>query len=543
MKIKLNKTGMFLAASLLLTGCDMDRYPLTNFSEETFYSDAANVKLALTGLYRGNIELGVSYGSPDWWAYPAIVLLDGVSDMGYDRRGFNNDLGKLTSGSLIDSNGWITNLYKSAYKRISACNRFMEGLDKIGSQNAEMVRMRAEARFIRATQYFYLGSYYHNVPLVKTVLTLDEANSVTKSSQKEVLEYAATELEDVATILPRHKNLPSSELGRATAQAALAFLVRTYMVMEEYGKAAQACKQIIDWGDNALESNYQELFYPSNRNNKEFLFAIQFVDDLAGIGLPQHAFPVKDGGWCLVNATNHLFEAYGFTDGTPFSYDDEKFDSKNLGKNRDPRLDYTIFYDGGTFRGTTFNCNPESTASDKITYGQQTTQTGYMLRKFFDESWSGDINAYGVALPVARYADILLLYLEAKLKNGEAITQSLLDETINQVRGRQSVNMPAITETNPDKLMEIIQNERMVELAFEGWRLWDLFRWGIAKEKLNEDIYGAPFYGLSNPDLIRKKDGQVDSWNRWYVNTRSFEDGQDVWPIPLSEKNINPNLR
>lgn len=543
MKIKLNKTGIFLAASLLLTGCDMDRYPLTNFSEETFYSDAANVKLALTGLYRGNIEEGVNYGSPDWWAYPAIVLLDGVSDIGYDRRGFNNDLGKLTAGTIIDSNGWVTSLYKSAYKRIGACNRFMEGLDKIGSQNPEMIRMRAEARFIRATQYFYLGSYYHDVPLVKTVLTLDEANSVKKASRKEVLEYAATELADVATILPRHKDLPGAELGRATAQAALAFLVRIYMVMEEYGKAAQACKQIIDWGDNALESNYQELFYPSNRNNREFLFAVQFVDDLAGIGLPQHAFPVKDNGWCLVNATNHLFEAYNFTDGTMFSYDDEKFDSKNLGKNRDPRLDYTIFYDGSTFRGTTFNCNPETNASDKITYGQQTTQTGYMLRKFFDEGWSGDINAYGVALPVARYADILLLYLEAKLQNGEAITQSLLDETINLVRGRQSVNMPAITETNPDKLMEIIQNERMVELAFEGWRLWDLFRWGIAKEKLNEDIYGAPFYGLSNPDLIRKKDGQADPWNRWYVNARSFEDGQDVWPIPLSEKNINPNLR
>ena len=184
MKNRINKIGIILTASLMLSGCDMDRYPLTSFSEDTFYSDEANVKLALTGLYRGNITLGVDYGAADWWAYSAVILLDGVSDIGYDRRGFNNDLGKLTSGQLQDNNGWVKSLYQSPYKRISACCRFLEGLDKIGGQSTEMQRMRAEARFIRALQYFYLGSYYHDVPLVKTVLTLDEANNVEKSTRK-----------------------------------------------------------------------------------------------------------------------------------------------------------------------------------------------------------------------------------------------------------------------------------------------------------------------------------------------------------------------
>ena len=188
-----------------------------------------------------------------------------------------------------------------------------------------------------------------------------------------------------------------------------------------------------------------------------------------------------------------------------------------------------------------YRCNPESTTADKIGPGQ-TTQTGYLLRKFLDESWSGDVNSYGVNVPLARYADVLLMYLEAKVRGGEAITQQLLDQTINAVRGRQSVGMPALTETNPDKLFKLIQKERMVELAFEGWRLWDLFRWGIAEEKLNADIYGSPFY-VSDQSLMKMKDGQPDPYNRWYVNTRSFQKGQDIWPIPLAEKNINPNLR
>lgn len=111
-----------------------------------------------------------------------------------------------------------------------------------------MERMKAEARFIRAVQYFYLASFYHDVPLVTKTMTLEEANNVTKSARGEVLKYAADELKAVSEILPRHKDLPSSEQGRATAQAALVYLARTYLVMEDFTNAAAACEQIISWG-------------------------------------------------------------------------------------------------------------------------------------------------------------------------------------------------------------------------------------------------------------------------------------------------------
>lgn len=532
--------GVVITSILFLGSCDMERYPLTSFSEETFYDDEANLKLALAGLYRGNITLGVNYSITDWWEYSATVLLDGVSDIGYDRRKFNNDLGRLTCGTITETNSIVKNAYQNSYKRINACSRFIDGLVNIANQNSEIERMEAEARFIRAVQYFYLASYYHDVPLVKTVLSMEESNTVKKSSREEVLNYAAEELNKVSKILPRHKDLSDSERGRATAQAALVYLARTYLVLEDFKGAEAACEQIIAWGDNTLYSDYQELFYPSGEGSSEHIFATQFIDDFAGTGLPQHAFPNKDGGWCIVNITNRLFEAYDFLDGTPFDYEDPRFDKTCFGANRDPRLDYTLYYDGATFRGTVYQCSPESTSADKI--GLSQTQTGYLLRKFFDESWSGNINAYGNNVPLARYADVLLMYLEAKVRGGKLVTQSMLDQTINAVRGRTSVNMPPLTETDPEKLFKLIQKERMIELAFEGWRLWDLFRWGIAEEKLNEDIYGSPFY-LSNPSLINMKDGQPDPYNRWYVNKRNFKKGQEVWPIPLAEKNINPNLK
>lgn len=102
--------------------------------------------------------------------------------------------------------------------------------------------------------------------------------------------------------------------------------------------------------------------------------------------------------------------------------------------------------------------------------------------------------------------------------------------------------MPKITDTNPTVLREKIRKERMIELAFEGHRLWDLFRWGIAVEKLNAPVYGSPFY-VEDESVMNKRNGETDVYSRWYVNTRAFVAGQEVWPIPQSEQNINPNLR
>jgi hypothetical protein len=543
MKPKIHKIAIlfFLFTILIVSfSCNMNRYPLTALGEDEFFTSEENAKLAIIGLYRGEIRTNApEYTPSDWWGYGANILLDGVTDIGYDRRGFNNAIGQLTSGNLQSTNGYVTPLYQRPYRRISSCNRFIENIDKVGS-SFEITRMKAEARFIRACSYFYLASYYHDVPLVTKSVTIEEANNVTKSSRSDVLSFVATELNEISNQLPRQKDLPGNELGRATAQAALVFLARTHLLTKNYSAVSATCKKIIDWGDNKLHSNYQTLFYPKNRTSSEHIFSTQHIDNEASYGLAQHAFPIKDGGFCLVNATSILYESYDFLDGGPFNYGNPLFDPQNLGKNRDPRLDYTLIYEGSVFRGTTYICNPESNSSDRFGAGQ-VTQTGYLLRKYFDESWSGnDLTQYGNIVPIARYAEVLLMYLEAELEAGNVITQSLLDQTINLIRAR--VNMPPITDTDPITLREKLRKERMIELAFEGHRLWDLFRWDNAVERLNLDLYGAPVY-VKNQSKIKMKNNKPDPYYRWYANTRSFKAGQERWPIPQVEQNINPNLR
>jgi len=312
--------------------------------------------------------------------------------------------------------------------------------------------------------------------------------------------------------------------------------------VKDFANAATAFKQVMDLGDNMIDPNYQTIFLPSNENSSENIFATQYMENLAGNFLPQHAWPAVTGGYHVVCPLGSLFEAYEFKDGTPFSYTSPLYDPKDLGKNRDPRMGYTLLWDQTYFHGKKYGCHPDSTKSpDQLGAGKQTTYTGFGMRKFFDEGFSGNLMSYGANTIVVRYAEVLLSYLEAVLEAGQPVDQALLDATINKVRGRASVGMPNVTELDRTKLREILRRERRVELALEGMRYWDLLRWGTAQDVLKADFYGAPFPGAKN---MRKKGTTTDPNDRWYVITRNFRNPVDYkWPIPQSEQDINPNLR
>ncbi len=189
--------------------------------------------------------------------------------------------------------------------------------------------------------------------------------------------------------------------------------------------------------------------------------------------MPQHAYPAIANGWHLVCPLGSLYESYDFINGEPFSYDNSLYDPTDLGKNRDPRLSYTLLYDNVSFGGKKYICHPDSSRSlDQLGAGKQTTYTGFGLRKYFDEGYSGSLYQYGANTVVVRYAEVLLSYLEAVLESGEAIDQQLLDATINKVRGRTSVNMPPINETNPDKLRPLLRNERRDRIGFGRTPIW-----------------------------------------------------------------------
>lgn len=524
-----------------IQSCDLERTPLDQFSEDKFWTSEENAMLALTGIYNANLLFNGTGFANDWWDYNGLVMLENASDNCYDRRGANSDYNRLVNGNLLSNNSIVASYWKNTYSKIARCNRFLAGIDKLETNPVLSNRLKSEVRFIRATQYFYLVQFFHDVPLVTKVLTQDEANTVEKNSRQEIVDFMLAEFKQSAEGLPRFKDLTTTEIGRVSKQAAMAFLGRVYLGEQNYKDAADVYKQIIDFGDNSIDPDYASIFTTVNENSSENIFSTQYVQDRAGCGMPQHFYPRKNGGWAILNPTAGLFEAYQFLDGTDFSYESPLYDPLDLSKNRDPRLNASLYYDGAVFCGTEFVCHPDKASPDKITT-RNSTVTGFLMRKYFDESYSGSLTSYGGNIPVIRYAEILLSYLEAKLESGDPISRDLLDQTINRIRTRVSVNMPVITETDPTKLRLILRNERRVELALEGIRYWDLLRWRIAGDVFKGDIYGAPF--LNSKITSPNKAGVVDKYGRWYVDRYGFRTPQDYkWPIPQSEQDINPNLR
>ena len=538
---------LFIIMLGLMISCtqQLETTPLASLSDQTVWTSEANAMLALTGCYRGNIPYNATGFETDWNSYGGLIFLEFASDNALDRRATttgNSTLHKLSDGTLNTSNSSILNYWVNSYSKIAKCNIFIENIDNVPVAQAIRDRMKSEARFLRAIQYFYMSQYFQDVPLVIKSLSKEEANQVKKSTKAEITTFIVKELTESAALLPRHKDVKATERGRASKQAALAFLGRTYLGAKDFTNAALTFKQIVDLGDNIIDPNYQTIFFPSNQNSNENIFAGQYLENLAGNALPQHAWPAVVGGWHLVCPMGSLFESYEFTDGTPFSYSSPLYDPKDLGKNRDPRMGYTLLWDQTSFKGKKYVCHPDSVKSlDQLGAGKQTTYTGFGLRKFSDEGYSGSLYFYGANAIVIRYAEVLLSYLESVLEAGQPLDQALLDATINKVRARATVNMPRVTETDRTKLRDILRRERRVELALEGIRYWDLLRWGTAQDALKADFYGAPFPGAKN---MRKKGTATDPNNRWFVITRNFRNPDDYkWPIPQTEQDINPNLR
>lgn len=519
--------GICLGCSDIL---ELDPYGV--ISENAFWRDGNDALLALTGVYNNQS----TSNEADFFSSTFVLFGDQKSDNAYastDVREF------IVDGQLNPDNPIVKDTWTYSYSKIARANYFLENIDKVAvmDENVRSV-MKAEARFIRAAYYFFMSQYWGGVPLVQKVLSVPEANSVTINSKNEVVDFVLKELSEVAEILPATR--PDAERGRVTKGAALAFKGRLLMSEERWSEAVSTYKSIMDLGIYIIDPSYQDIFLETGEKSKEIIFSVQYLNPNNGNNIPYRYNTFSMGGQSQVTPLNDLVQAYECKDGRTIDesplYDPQNPYMKAGEKYRDPRLYYTVLLPNvSTLKdGTLYITHPDSiTSKDAL---PKYSWTGYGLRKFIDYSFSGNLSAYGGDVPLIRYAEVLLSYLESKLEAGDPVTQELLDQTINKVRGRESVQMPAITETNRDVLRTILRRERRVELAMEGIRNWDIYRWGIADVVLNRKIYGAKVADGPGGKYVTDQNGY------YYVYERKFKSHHYLWPIPQSERDINPGL-
>jgi hypothetical protein len=532
---KINFSYIVLLLSVIGYGCTKDllnQQPLADLSESTFWHSPSDALLALTGIYSGS-DIGDNTGGSNL----DLILEGGTDDSGYK----NGSVGSQYSGYFLPSTtSVVLTEWNRAYKTIFRVNYFLENIDKVqGIDTAVKAQYIAEARFIRAYEYFYMSVLYGGVPLVTKTLTINEANNQTRNTLQEVQDFAISECTAAAADLPALR--PASEKGRILKGAALGIKGRLLMMQKKWSEAATTFKEIIDLNAYIIDPDYDAIFREAGENSKEILLSINCIAGLRGNAKNQRNFhPDFYGGFQEDNIFQNLVDAYEMTDGLPIDKS-PLYDPQNPFKNRDPRLYSTVFLPGYTvFRGKLFPADPVSTKISSLRGA-----TGYGWKKFVTEGYTGNPSSSGDDFILMRYAEVLLNYLESKVESGDPITQDLLDETINKVRGRASVNMPPITVTDPDSLREIVRHEDRVEFATERLiRYMDIRRWGIYLQATNKVFYGMKL--TDDPANYNTypvaKTGPMAGHYIAIDKTGTLKPGWALLPIPLSEIDLNPKL-
>lgn len=414
-------------------------------------------------------------------------------------------------------------------------------------------RYQYEVRLLRAYYYFLLVRAYGDVPFTTEVLTEEEANSIKRTPASDVFDFIISECDVVADELPisysdldndaagNSDNPESGRVNRGTALAlkARASLYRASRLFNEnndlnlWRDAALACQEVIDYCmENGISLGaYTALWGVNNYQASEVIFARR----LGTTNSPEvYNFPIgmenANSGNC---PTQTLVDAYEMQDGSDP-------DPTNPYEGRDPRMGMTIAVNGDSWPNT--NPNPLETYyggrnGAPISYA---TPTGYYLKKYLDGSIdiSASTSSGGTrhSWITFRLGEFYLNYAEAVfnyLGSADAVDGELFlsaRDAVNKVRKRTGVNMPDFpTGMSNDEFWRRYKNERMVELAFEGHRFWDVRRW---KE--------GGFTSLIRMNITLNEDGSFT----YTPTTKSlvWDDKMYFYPIPNAERLKNPNL-
>jgi hypothetical protein len=328
----------------------------------------------------------------------------------------------------------------------------------------------------------------------------------------------------------------------------------TVLAMQVRGAATERWNPEMVWGDahdpvTVLQRFGIHAFVHWNTNN-----AYTYMSWAPTLGTVKQFYtsngvPIEeDKNWTGVNP----YELK--TAGTPDKYFIESgYTTINLHLNREPRFYGSMFVDGGKYYGngvtsdaSMYTSNMKYTAGGVAWFKLRHSSTGYLVKKMVHRlsslsMTSSSSSIYRYAFPVIRLADLYLLYAEA-LNEIKPTPDQEVYTYIDLVRNRTGLQGVVDSWKNysvvPDKpatqdgMRKIIQQERLIELAFEGQRYWDLRRWMLLKEYMNKPIQGWNIFGKDAADFYQLQT----------IYNPKFEDKDYLWPIRQGNLLKNKNL-
>ncbi len=561
--------------AIALGGCtDLDMSPLSSGSTKSWYSTPDELRMAVNTGYRKEFLLtdGDQIDEADY-----RNNTDWSDDTHYRQLTLPFQDATVTSQEMRVRLRW-QNDYKIVTRMNEVINHYRRALSG-GTAEADIMPYVGEAYFFRARAYGELVFHWGDVPYYTEDISISEAEKKGRTPKAEVLQHVYDDFDNAAKLLP----ISYSGDQRVTRGAAYAFKARYALYMGDYAIAAAAAKNCMDLGVYSLEPDYGNLFLPETKTSSEFIFVMPRSIE-SNLNVMSSAFCYNTlirnvGGWGTYTPSWNLLAAYTCTDGKPID-ESTLFDPHDPFKNRDPRCAMSIVAFGSYFLGYEYNPSPVALTCGKIS-GTDTVQVynndtrankfyasfnGLVWRKGISQSWIGNGYKGDNNKILMRYADVLLMYAEAKIEQNQ-IDQTVID-AMNIVRARaygvdksETTKYPAFTIKGQDEMRYDLRVERRMELAGENLRYPDLIRWRLAEvvfkrkaymmvapDAYKEQVYdkGNWFWGLT-PDIDQygtSDFSKLETAGMCAVAAEyNWDNRQYLWPIPEEEVEINSNMK
>ncbi|AEH01599.1 RagB/SusD domain-containing protein [Lacinutrix sp. 5H-3-7-4] len=407
----------------------------TLVNAEIYYTSEEELLTGVINMYDG-IQGINSTSSNDYHALQQEFYLTEMRSDNTRTKSSEGEAAQFENYSITATNGIVEDYYRSYYNVIFRANIVLENLDVASSENRDSIE--AEAKFVRAYAYFNLVRLYGAIPLVDRVISSAETEiSFTRVDPSSIYELIVSDLETAVD------GLDNTYKTRASKAAAQTLLAKVYLTQgTNYLQAQLLCEEVMMSG-YSLEPNFKDVFF--NELNSEIIFAIGYAPD----GVDSQNFSAE---W---------LNAVGRTSGVNYTTQDVRDALDMLGGDRTP-FSYRVDTDQPTqFQVVKYIPDGDDSLGIAPT--------------------SSDPTKAGNDWIVLRYADVLLLHVEAIMAGGNSTSAQAALDSFEEVRLRAGLSGDSDGTITKQELMD----ERRVELAFENHRLFDLIRFGEAQTVLS----------------------------------------------------------